>query len=249
MAPVRPRPSKVLPTIRAPVVPSLMSTLSPPTSGPMTLFRICALSLRSARLRRSRRTPLAHAPPVVPRVVDPGVLEDAVLAGVAEVDALHVQVVHGHPVDDHAVGGVGHDPLLAAGEGDAPDRPVRGAVEMQPVAAAGGQHRARGAGQGDPGRGGARGRGLEVPGVRAVREVDRVAGPGVGERRLQLGGGRDLDGRRRGGSGDEGDGEKGGEQGEEQRSGAHGMPSVRGARGFLYVHDGRDAERDAVPRR
>ncbi len=221
--------------IRAPVVPSLMSTDSPPTPGPMMLSRIRALSLRSERsLSRTDVHALAHPAPVLPGVVDPRVLQDAVPAGVAEVHALHVQVVHGHGVDHDPVRRVGHDPLLAAPDRDPVHRPVRGAVQVQPVAAARRQDRPGGAGEGDPRPGGTRTGGLEVPGVGAVGEPDRVAGGDGGERRLELGGRAHVDhgGVRRVGRdhGETARREGGGEQGGEGGAGAHGGPSRRGSR-------------------
>ncbi|SHL94207.1 hypothetical protein SAMN05216268_107171 [Streptomyces yunnanensis] len=198
---------------------------------------------------------LAHPPAVLAGVTDGGVPDDPVLAGRAEVHALHGQVVDGDRVDHHAVRGVHHDALLAAGDGDALDGAVGRPAQMEAVAAAGGERGLDRTGQGDAGRGAAGRGGRDVAAVGAIGEPDGVAGCGGGQRALELCSGRNLDDA--GGGGRRGDGSGGGGAGRGGRSpgggqGAGHEPERGGGEGgegpgahptaFPYMNVGREGE-------
>src|SRR3989440_6730466 len=159
-------------------------------------------------LRRTEVQALAVARVHLTGVVDEGVLHHVVGAGRTQVDALQVDEGHLYPVDDIVLLVVQHDALGGARDREADQLPPARLVEVEPVPAVAdraagyvrvagtagvGQHRRPGTGQRDRRQRGTADRGVERALVRAVGEVDDVAGPGSGQRGLQLRRGRHVD--------------------------------------------------------
>jgi hypothetical protein len=112
------------------------------------------------------------------------------------VDALVTDVVDGHVLDDVVVGLVGHDALLAVGDGEPAERPVVGAVQVEHVPLLEGvapQHRPARPAQRDPLAGRARAAQDELALVDAVGQLDALAPGGLVEGPLELPGRADGD--------------------------------------------------------